>query len=133
MSNIGFDSVNTGFQFLETSGATNGQITNAYVQAPSGASGGFGINISGVNSLILDIANFRSSLAPNNCIGMSGSADVAVTNMWCDSWNQLNSGNPAFNVTTGTILTLGGRLRTNGGNGGAISAGSGSYNASHVN
>lgn len=134
MSNIGLDSATVGILFSETAGATNGQISNLYVQAPSSAgSNSWGINAASVNNLTLDIVNFRSTIAGAGAVGMSGSADISITNAWADGWNISGIGSPAFNVSSGCTLTLGGRLRVNGGGGAATAGGAGVINMSHVN
>lgn len=141
MTNIDLDSANTGFQFLGTSGSTSGQMANVFVTAESGAgSSSYGINVGNSNYTYLTITNFRSTGAGSSCVALSGSTttavDVAITNAWCDNWNQVNGGFVGFNVGQYSTLTLSGRLYSNGGNGASLtfSGGTGAVlNQSHVN
>ncbi|WP_321814573.1 MULTISPECIES: hypothetical protein [unclassified Paraburkholderia] len=139
LSNIGLDSVNIGLLFNETSGACDGQVTNLYHQGSvigtTANSGWNGITANNVNNLTMDIANYRTTFAGGCGIYMTstGSADIAVTNLWLQNWNQSNSGAVGLYVGTNCTLTVGGRLRSSGGGTGAVEGGPGTYNAGHTN
>lgn len=135
ISNFGCDSCNQGIIFNEGANGANGQINNFYVQAPNGTpntSNGLTVN-SGVTGLTVDITNFRASNMGGSCMSLGGASDISSVNTWCDAWNTSNTSVAGLVAGTSNLLTLGGRLRFNGGGGAAQTGGAGIINQTHVN
>jgi Pectate lyase superfamily protein len=135
LNNLGCDTCNQGIIFNEGANGANGTVSNFYVQIPSGVpntSNGLTVN-SGVTGLTVDMTNFRATGAGGSCISLVGASDISSVNTWCDGWNLAGSNTAAFVAGSSSVLTLGGRQRTNGGGAAVITGGSGIINNTHVN
>lgn len=132
LSDCGFDACNIGIQILVSAGAAWGQVANTYTQQIGGGSSGYGVFVNASVSCIVDFVNFTTGFAANSGVAATG-GDLGFVNVSVNNWNQNGGTAPAFNCSTASIITVSGRVRTTGGNGGPLSAGAGTFNGTHAN
>lgn len=118
-------------------GTVTGHIANFDHQAPTSPSApGDGIGLwiqSNAAGSYLDVVNFRTVNCYENAVKAEGSGtDLAITNLAVENWNQAGTTDPAIVANTGATITLSGRLRSIGGNGGAVTSGPGTIHNSYT-
>lgn len=139
LNNIGFDSCKVGLD-IEASNV-NFNISNWYHASPGVApftAGDVAISQGGSTSGVVIMATNTTLSAYNGSavanISSGTGNDYSFVNTKVIAYNQANNGSAAFvALNAGNTITMGGRSLLIAGNGGPLTAGSGTFNTSHIN
>jgi hypothetical protein len=131
LSDSGFDACHVGIEFGADS--TSALISNTYISGS--ANSGQALIVAGNNVTLMWTNAYLANVRAHGVAvvdDVSG-CDVSFSTLWVENWNQVGGNYPALYASSGNTITVGGRLRATGGEGGGITAGAGTFNVSHAN